>query len=499
MKLIPSGGLPLFMCGMVVCGFVERVTAQPNIEHTALECIARGTYAVVLSGIDRSDDIRTAKVYFRSSLHRGYYYIEMKRREEGFFAILPQPDIETLGVVYYIEAVDSAYNTAHSTPVEVPVENACDEQPYAYFVEDEVRIVVGATTAGASPLPPGFAAAGIVGVIAATGVSGGVGGGVGVGAAVAVGAAGAAGAGIFIATGGPDTTTTTTAVGANGSPTPPPGPSSPTSTPGSSTTTVPGAATTTVSSSTSTIPGSSTTTSVVTSTSTSTITITTTTTTPPLDASCFSVSSPFNCQVRVDATCIGPPADRYDWVLDVGDQWQRVVINDAAAVEVHTWSLLQCPLLGGANLSFQLTATRGADSDTATKSAFINGRLLRAERQVRRALPMTLETHLAVPAGDGTAHARILLDGRLLGEVDSSQPVRIRTEVASGTRTVEAVVAKPGEAPGTWRFAFGEGTFVAGSLRILSGTALSISPNAVVFRVAGEPKERFSFSFEIGP
>jgi hypothetical protein len=40
---------------------------------------------------------------------------------------------------------------------------------------------------------------------------------------------------------------------------------------------------------------------------------------------------------------------------------------------------------------------------------------------------------------------------------------------------------------------------VAGSLRILSGTALSISPNAVVFRVAGEPKERFSFSFEIGP
>lgn len=51
--------------------------AQPTIDHSGLDCMRPGEFVVVLSGIDPEDDVQTAKVYFRSSLYRDFYYVEM--------------------------------------------------------------------------------------------------------------------------------------------------------------------------------------------------------------------------------------------------------------------------------------------------------------------------------------------------------------------------------------------------------------------------------------
>ena len=170
--------------------------AQPTIDHSGLDCMRPGEFVVVLSGIDPEDDVQTAKVYFGSSLYRDFYYVEMTYQDGGYVGILPQSAAETPQVIYYVEALDSAFNTARSREYDADVRGRCRQEPAsAYFPGADPGINVGATASGASSIPPGFTAAGIAGTITAAGLASGVGGGIGAGTAVAVGAAVAAGAG----------------------------------------------------------------------------------------------------------------------------------------------------------------------------------------------------------------------------------------------------------------------------------------------------------------
>jgi hypothetical protein len=137
-----------------------------------------GEFVVVLSGIDPEDDVQTAKVYFRSSLYRDFYYVEMAYQEGRYVGILPQPSDETPKVIYYVEALDSAFNTARSREYDAEVRGRCrQESAAAYFPGGDAGITVGAIVSGGAPIPPGFTAAGIVGTVAATGLVSGVGGG----------------------------------------------------------------------------------------------------------------------------------------------------------------------------------------------------------------------------------------------------------------------------------------------------------------------------------
>ena len=79
---------------VVVWAAVTVVTAttldaQPTIDHSGLNCVRPGEFVVVLSGIDPEDDVQTAKVYFRSSLYRDFYYVEMTHQDGRFVGILP--------------------------------------------------------------------------------------------------------------------------------------------------------------------------------------------------------------------------------------------------------------------------------------------------------------------------------------------------------------------------------------------------------------------------
>ena len=471
------------LVAVALCAIGPGLSAQPSIDHAALECIAPGQFAVVLSGIDPGEELQTAKVYFRSSLYPDFYYVEMTYEEGRYVGILPQVSPETPRVVYYLEAIDSVFNSTRSHEFDPPVKDPCDDDPAAaYLLGANPGIVVGVTTAAQSALPPGFSAVGIIGTITAAGASAGVGGGVSTGVVVAA-AAGAAGvAGGVVATQPEEEPAMTTAI----ADAPPPEATTsvaPTTTVGTTSTVLPGQTTTTVVTTTTT-PGPSTTTAPGPST---------TTTAPALNPECFTVQVLGECQVRLDATCVNLPVDRYEWVLDQGNKWQVVNISNGAPSFVYTWGSCDDD---DENIVFRLTVHRGPTSASAMKSRNVTGGDLRSPASQ----PITLQTQLALPPFDGSARGRLIFEGAAARMVDSSHSAELSVPAAAGMRRVEAVVTRAGAGPGEWRFDFSrESRFVQGSLRAVQGNVLAVETSTIVFRVTGQAQERLSFTFELAP
>jgi hypothetical protein len=503
-------------CLALILGFAPALSAEPTIVHAGLECIAPGRFAVVLSGIDPELEIQTAKVFFRSELYADFYWVTMKHQGGRFIGILPQASPETPRVIYYLEAVDQTFAGVRSEEFD-PVVGDCDEDPaLPYLAGGTPEIVVGATTAGAAALPPGFAAAGIVGTIAATGIASSVGAGVGTGVVIA-GAAGAA-AVVVVAQGqgststivgaAPPSSSVTTSASSSGNSTSSttsiaPGPttsaSSTTTTILGGTTTVPGGS----SSTTTTVSGSSTTTSVgptTTSTSSSSTTTssisTTTTTVSSLNASCFTVEIKGPCHVHVHAECVSEPVDRYDWVLDTQNKFKRIDIRDGKKEEHQDWKKSECDQ--SQSITFRLTVFRGSESSTAEKTVHVPSSLQSV--QASEPLDLSLETRLELASPDNRSRGRILIDGRLSGTVVGGQASSVRTRLSPGAHELEAVVKRsPGE-PGLWNFDFSASpAFQGGSLRVLQGNVLTMGPSTVTFRLGGEPEEHLRLRFELAP
>ena len=488
------------LCLLLACA--GKAGAQPTIEHPGIECIEPGKFAVVLSGIDPVDEVQTAKVYFRSSLYPDFYYVEMTRDADRFVGVLPQVAPETPEVVYYLEAIDTVFESARSREFLADVDDCDDDPAAAYYTGSEPGIIVGATTAGSSALPPGFSAIGIVGTITAVGVSSGVGGGVGAGVAVAaaVGAAGVAGA--VVAT-SPGESSTTTVVGAPPSTTVPTTSAPPSGSPSPSSSTTTTAVTTSITTTTvapggtTTVPGPSTTTTSTPTSTTSSSSSTTTTSAPPLDASCFTVQVLGDCKVRLNATCVSPPVDRYDWVLDTQDKFKRVTVSNGPAVFDHTWSDNDCDE-DGSTITFSLTVYRGGSSSSATKSIFVPGNDLKALPE-ERLLPLKMAATLELSSSGERGKARIALDGLAVQPVVSSgQPVELRVDAAAGKREVAAVIVGGRGEPGLLRLDLSATLeVVSGSLRATEGNVLTQGPRAVTFRLAGQPGETVRFTFEL--
>jgi PKD repeat protein len=198
---------------LISLGMAQVLLAQdPAISHEPLSCLAREEYPVVDARIEPGPEIRTAKVYFRAEQFEDFYYVEMQipegGRPEDYLGLLPMPSPETTRIIYYIEAIDDAFNGNRSVESDPAVEEGCKSRPAAaYFTGREPGIIIGATKAGMSALPPGFSAAGVAGFITSTGVATGVGGGAGVGVAVGAGVAAAGAGAVVVAAGGGSGTT----------------------------------------------------------------------------------------------------------------------------------------------------------------------------------------------------------------------------------------------------------------------------------------------------
>ena len=174
----------------------QMVEANPNgptIEHSEIECLNHDQFPHIDSTITPGENVEVTRVYFRSDKYPDFYYVEATDLEletpDQFRAILPKPSPETERIIYYVETVDRSYNTAQTPEHDPPInDDACERDPGAYYQENP-EIVVGATSAGAAAVPPGFQALGITSFISAAGVTTAV-------TAAAVGGGAAAGAGL---------------------------------------------------------------------------------------------------------------------------------------------------------------------------------------------------------------------------------------------------------------------------------------------------------------
>ncbi len=199
---------------LLSCVLARPATAQiaPRILHDGVGCIVAEQHAVIEALVEPTDDLITVKVYFRAEIYPAFFYVEAAPSGGSYRAVLPRPSRDVSAVVYYLEAVDRAFNsfrTEEFRPRVVRDPADCDEdsrQPPYVAAPD--GITVGATAAGSS-FPPGFLTEGIVGTITAAGRA--VGGGSGT--LIGIGAAAGAAAGVGVLVGGGDDATTTVPIG----------------------------------------------------------------------------------------------------------------------------------------------------------------------------------------------------------------------------------------------------------------------------------------------
>jgi hypothetical protein len=196
--------------------------------------------------------------------------------------------------------------------------------------------------------------------------------------------------------------------------------------------------------------------------------------------------------VRLDATCISPPADQYDWVLDVGDEWDRESVTDGPASFTHTFD--DCGE-DSENITFQLTAFRDGSSSTASKTIRVPG------EDDLKSLPeggsFQIRAHLQLPPFDGSSRARVLVNGTVAGVVDSSQPTDLRARAVAGTNRVEVVLARGGDGSGQFRFGFEANPIPVHTIQATAGTLLAVQSDAIVFHLTGQAGEHLSFTFDL--
>jgi len=215
----PSRARRLSIAGilLLLLALPRAVSAQiaPRILHDGVECIVSGQHAVIEALVEPAGDLVTVKVYFRAEIYPAFFYVEAEPSAERYRAVLPRPTRDVSSVVYYLEAVDSAFNsfrTEEFHPRVVQDSADCEEdETRPPYVEGPAAITVGATAPGAA-FPPGFLTEGIVGTITAAGRAAGG----STAAVVGIGAAAGAAVGVGILAGRGSDAATTTAPAASG-------------------------------------------------------------------------------------------------------------------------------------------------------------------------------------------------------------------------------------------------------------------------------------------
>ena len=141
--------LALFVVLSPLSRSIEAQTG-PRISHDGLRCMLAGEHLILEALVEPTGGLATVKVYFRANLYRQFYYVEMVPAGDVYQGVLPKPRPEITRLHYYLEAMDSSFNsvrTAEFTPQIVSNEASCRERnpsPAAYL-DGTGAITVGST------------------------------------------------------------------------------------------------------------------------------------------------------------------------------------------------------------------------------------------------------------------------------------------------------------------------------------------------------------------
>jgi len=435
---------------------------------------------VITAVIEPQEQSRKARLYFRSEEFPDFYYVNMVADGEGFQATLPRPNWNTSRIIYYIEAVDLAFNGSRTEEYGPTVTASADcerrDPRAAWFAGESPQIIVGAIREGVASLPPGFQAVGIAGFIASSGALSGVGGWFGVGTAVLASAGAAATTGVLVAQGGDEGTTST--VSATTSTVPP----------GGGTTTIPGGTATT------TVPRGTTTTTVPPATTTSTAPETTTTTAIPL-AACFTyedVDGNAGCRVAFDASCSTGNIVTYHWYFA-----DNPPATATGMTVEHDWS--DDPQCGGPFSKLVRLTVTAADGDTDFLEVTINPSFQTSLVSATDPIQSSFTSALFLTTKE-RVEAHVVANGAQLDVTDSSKPYRHRLSGHPGRNTIEAYLTSTGEWEALWQFDFAEtARFVPDSIEAERGVVLARDATSIVLRLTGAPGGAVKLSFRLEP
>ena len=533
----------------IVAAFLAFVpghaAGQPlAISHDGLECWPSDRYPVLSGALSPPDDVRSVRIYFRSEAYPDFYFVDANVQQDGHLeAVLPLAAPDTQRVVYYIEAVTRAFETARTQEWDPEVSESEDcrrrDPMLALFQGKIPTIVVSAVRAGASAFPPGFMAAGIV--------AAGAGGGIGATAVVAIVSGGVVG-GVVVASGGSDETSpaTTSVVASPPMTSIPAGgttsvlpsttttvhssPSSPTTTTTAapSTTSIPGPSTTTTTASTTSVPA---TTTAPATTTTTTAPVTTTTTSAPTTTT---TSAPQGADMSV--TISAPSSVSLLSVI----RYQVIVRNNGPSAASGARATISFPsslTLQGAATTTQGSCSSALGSVQCTLGALPPGGAVTIQMTVipllignvttnasvsanesdpvpgNNAASATtrvtlllressdsfvrLSVHLDVPPSDGGDGGDVVVDSRL-ASVDDTAPVELSMKSEPGEYLVEAVLNRSTGRKGRWRFEFRVSPAIEVSgIQVEAGDVISLEPQAVSFHSRGDAGERLRFRYRL--
>jgi len=455
-----------------------------------------GEHLILEALVEPTIGLTTVKAYFRANLYPQFYYVEMVLVGDVYQGILPKPKPEITGLHYYLEAMDSSFNsvrTAEYTPEIVSNEASCRDQnptPAAYL-DGPGAITVGSTGPGPA-MPSGFFSEGIAGTLPAIGRTTGGGGGLLIGGVAATGAA--VGVGVLLAGGDDSAANSTTTIASS-----------------DTTASVPAA----------------------------------TTTLPTVNVmACFETSpSPPRIEVggsvRFEASCTQPPLEEirsYVWDFNDGRTGRdtrvvsRVYNNPGTFAAVLTVTTLggeqdtfetdvvveeSLPPGGGGGPGGPTTTVPGNDElqfihtniqgGTSGPVPGNNGgglttiaSLTAASPDAPRRTNTRLTSHLELPPGDGSTQAQVTFNEFSSAVTDNSGPSTHEVPGRSGDNIVEGFVTRNPRGEGVWRFDFrGAPGFVPGSFLIDTGQVVSRQTHELVFRVApGVRRVRFRYRLE---
>lgn len=168
-----------------------------------IRCWAHGEHSSVFAAIEPVAPI--TRIYFRCSLYPDYYFVDLDLVGDRYTAVLPQAESDCPSVYYYLEAVSGEYTSSRTRErvAEVSEANECRRRdPLVALFTGDPEIIIGAASALAPQMAPGFSAAGVAGFISAAGTTS-AGGGLGTAAIAGIGGAAAAG-GVLVAASGSD-------------------------------------------------------------------------------------------------------------------------------------------------------------------------------------------------------------------------------------------------------------------------------------------------------
>jgi hypothetical protein len=466
------------------------------IEHKELSCVVADKFPRLTACIAPRSRVAQARVYFRAESTLNWYYIQLTSDTPCHRGVLPKPKKTLHQFSYYIAVTDTVFNdtrTLEYTAEVAPDEASCRKGPAAPFLSS--ASVAVSSAGGATVIPEGFLASGLAGAGLSSGLLLGV---VGGGAAVAGGIAAIGGGGTRSgqspgpgpsAVGAlPPTPTTTTPPG-----TPPT--TVPITLPGPPPTTLRGAPTPAT-----TLPGPTTTTLPPLAPTTTTVPSCSGQTTPPnVTITSPSGSGPLpglSAQIEASASGASGIAQVQFFYHDTGGGAPVLIGTIGSPPYRLTWVFPSCSVVPNGSLLklYARAIDRCGNTGTSRKlDVTLTGRS--CFLSLAHPPPVLGWTNdLSVPGGRG----QIVLNGTEAFYPGPGASL-IAAQGQPDHNRVEAVLVEGQGKSGTWRFHFGGNGVMAGSLQVVAGEVELVTPDTIVFRLAGRPGERVVFSFRVLP